>query len=165
MAGRRLLSAGLIAVVVCGVAATLAAVDDRGICAAQPPKPESIAACTRIIASNRTSGHDRGLAYLFRAAARRAQDDTIGALADYGEAIRLDPKNEIAYRGRGILLVDTGEAARAIADFDQALRLDPQDALTLYRRGVAKRKNGDVAGGDADIAAAEAIKPDIAEPR
>jgi len=32
----------------------------------------------------------------------------------------------------------------------------------LYARGVAKLKKGHTAGGNADIAAAKAIKPDIA---
>jgi hypothetical protein len=33
---------------------------------------------------------------------------------------------------------------------------------SLYGRGVAKRRKGDVAGGNADIAAARAIKADVA---
>ena len=161
--GRRL-SARLFAVVALGAAATaLAAVDDRGVCGAQPPKPETIAACTRIIASIQTSAHDRSLAHLFRALAKRAHDDIAGALADDSEAIKLDPTNATAYRNRGALFVDAGELTHAIADFDRAVSIDPNDALALYRRGQAKRKSGDTAGGDADIAAAKALKPDIAD--
>ena len=40
---------------------------------------------------------------------------------------------------------------------------DPKDADSLYGRGLAKLKSGDKAGGEADIAAAKAIKPDIAD--
>ncbi len=39
-----------------------------------------------------------------------------------------------------------------------------KSAISLYGRGVAKRRKGDVAGGDADIAAAKALRPDVADP-
>jgi hypothetical protein len=43
------------------------------------------------------------------------------------------------------------------------MRIDAKSAQGLYGRGLAKLKKGDAAGGNADIAAAKAIKPDIAE--
>jgi hypothetical protein len=43
-----------------------------------------------------------------------------------------------------------------------AVAQNAKDADSLYARGVAKLKKGDSAGGNADIAAAKAIKPDIA---
>jgi len=49
------------------------------------------------------------------------------------------------------------------ADFDAALRIDPRAASSLYVRGIAHRRRGDATRGDADIAAAKAIKSDIAE--
>jgi hypothetical protein len=51
---------------------------------------------------------------------------------------------------------------KAIADYDAALQLDAKRATALYGRGLAKAKKGD-ASGEADIAAAKAIKPDIAK--
>ena len=42
-------------------------------------------------------------------------------------------------------------------------KIDPGTAESLYGRGTAKLKKGDNRGGNADIAAAKAIKPDIAE--
>jgi hypothetical protein len=38
-----------------------------------------------------------------------------------------------------------------------------KDAGSLYGRGMAKLKTGDTVGGNVDIAAAKAIKPEIAE--
>ncbi len=52
---------------------------------------------------------------------------------------------------------------RAIADYGAAVALNPKDAGSLYCRGMAKLRGGDKTGGNADIAAAKAIKPDIAE--
>jgi hypothetical protein len=43
------------------------------------------------------------------------------------------------------------------------LKLNPKFAGSLYGRGVVKRKKGDIAGGEADIAAATAIRTDLAQ--
>lgn len=144
-------------------AVAIAAADDRSICGSAPPKPDTVNACSRLIASPRTSPHDRALAYSFRAEAKRAKDDTAGAIADYGQAIASLPNFELAYKNRGTLYLNTGDNAHAIADFDMAVGLDPQDAKALYGRGLAKRGNGDAAGGDADVAAAKKLDPDIAK--
>ena len=52
---------------------------------------------------------------------------------------------------------------RAIADFDAALKIDPEKEEALYGRGLAKAKNGNQVAGDADMAAATAIRADIAK--
>jgi acyl-CoA reductase-like NAD-dependent aldehyde dehydrogenase len=51
----------------------------------------------------------------------------------------------------------------AIADYDAALKLNSQLEEALYGRGLAKLKKGDRDGGNADIAAAKAIRADIAD--
>jgi hypothetical protein len=50
----------------------------------------------------------------------------------------------------------------ALADYNAALKLAPKLANSLYGRGMTKLKKGDPTG-DADIAAAKAIRPDIAD--
>jgi tetratricopeptide (TPR) repeat protein len=49
------------------------------------------------------------------------------AIADYGEAIRIDPQSAGLLDDRGRVLVKKGDLERAIADFEAALRLDPKD--------------------------------------
>ena len=57
------------------------------------------------------------------------------ALSEYDEAIRLDPKNGMAYCGRGAASTGKGEFDKAIASFDEAIRLDPKIAnLPFYKR-------------------------------
>ena len=57
------------------------------------------------------------------------------ALSEYDEAIRLDPKNGMAYCGRGAASTEKGEFDQAIASFDEAIRLDPQIAnMPFYKR-------------------------------
>ncbi len=78
-------------------------------------------------------------------------------------AIRLDPKVAFSHRNRGRAYEAKQDHQRAIADYGAAIAQNAKDAYSLYGRGVAKSKSGDAAGGDADIAAAKAIKADIAE--
>lgn len=156
---RKLLLAGI----ALGAAASLATADDRSVCGSVPPKSGAIAACSRIIASARTSANDRGLAYALRADILRGQGDFAGAIADYSQALTSLPDFVAALNGRGVAYLSTGDNAKAIADFNKALQLDPQNAKALYGRGLARRKSGDTTGGDADIGAAEKLKPDVAE--
>jgi len=59
------------------------------------------------------------------------------ALADFDEAIRLNPKYAIAYMNRGNRYGTLGQHDLALANFDEAIRLDPKDATTYYNRGVS----------------------------
>ena len=51
------------------------------------------------------------------------------AMAEYDEAIRLDPQLALAYNNRGVAYKNLGKHQRAIEDFDAAIRLDPQLAM------------------------------------
>ena len=48
-----------------------------------------------------------------------------GRLADYDEAVRLDPANSVALNFRGLELYGRGDIDRAVADFSEAIRTDP----------------------------------------
>ena len=56
-------------------------------------------------------------------------------MADYTEAIRLDPKLAVAYNSRGNVYYDEGDYDRAIADYNEAIRLDPKYAFAYNSRG------------------------------
>jgi tetratricopeptide (TPR) repeat protein len=144
---------------------SMAAADDRAICGSVPIKSDAVGACSRIIAAPRTSAHDRTMALTFRGDARHSQGDNAAAIADYSQALTLQPDYRPALIGRAIAYRETNDPTRAIADFDQAIKLDPKDAKALYERGVTKAKSGDAAGSDTDVAAAKAINPGIADKR
>ena len=72
--------------------------------------------------------NNRGLAYY-----NKGENDK--AIADYTEAIRLDPKLAIAYNNRGLAYGNKGENDKAIADCTEAIRLDPKLALAYNNRG------------------------------
>ena len=74
-------------------------------------------------------------AYNYRGEAWYVKEELDKAIADYDEAIRLDPEYAEAYLNRGILASD-GEYDKAIADFNEAIRLDPEDALSHFLPAV-----------------------------
>ena len=78
-------------------------------------------------------------------------DNLEGAVSDFSEAIRLDPKFTDAYVQRGQAMFKNGNAERAIADFSQALQIDPRNAPAFKARGMAMLYKGDDDGAIVDL--------------
>ncbi|MFC1864332.1 fused MFS/spermidine synthase [Chloroflexota bacterium] len=57
------------------------------------------------------------------------------AVAEYDEAIRLNPYLAEAYYNRGNTYQKMGQFQRALNDYDEAIRLDPQDNTAYNNRG------------------------------
>jgi tetratricopeptide (TPR) repeat protein len=87
------------------------------------------------------------------------------ALADFDEAIRLDPNDPKTYAFRGDLLSSRGNIDRAIADYSHAIRLAPANPDSYFRRAEVYRiaRNGSAAL--ADINECIRLAPDLAKPR
>jgi tetratricopeptide (TPR) repeat protein len=84
------------------------------------------------------------------------------AIADYDQAIALDPQY-VAHTSIGASLTTTWAIWRqAIADYDQAIALDPQNALAYNNRGIAYRDLGDLEQAIADYDQAIALDPQYA---
>ena len=58
------------------------------------------------------------------------------AIKDYDEAIRLDPKDAIAFIDRGYAWSAKEDYDKAIKDYDEAIRLDPKNAPAFDNRGA-----------------------------
>ena len=56
------------------------------------------------------------------------------AIADFTEAIRIEPQYAEAFYNRGIALREKGELDQAIADYTEAIRLDSQHDTYFYFR-------------------------------
>src|SRR4029077_7632168 len=80
--------------------------------------------------------------------------DTDRAIADFTEAIRLDPSYAIAYSNRGSDYSRKGKNDRAIADCTEAIRLDPKFAEAYVCRGLAYEKFADFCRARADFSTA-----------
>src|SRR5262249_5365859 len=119
-----------------------AGADDADSCA-KASGDAAIAACTRAIASGNYHGHALEKLYHDRAFEYYNKGANDHAIADYAEAIRLDPNHAAALNNRGNAWQAKGDNDRAIADFDEAIRLNPRDPCPLYNRGNAWQAKGD----------------------
>jgi Flp pilus assembly protein TadD len=54
--------------------------------------------------------------------------DCVRAIAEFTQAIQLNPHDPKTYDARGLAYLGTKETNRAIADFTEAIRLNPRDA-------------------------------------
>jgi tetratricopeptide (TPR) repeat protein len=78
----------------------------------------------------------RGLAYY-----DKLQYDK--AIADFSEAVRINPADTSGHVGRGAAYLNKDELHRAIADFSEAIRLSPGQAFAHLQRGIAYHRIGD----------------------
>jgi tetratricopeptide (TPR) repeat protein len=97
---------------------------------------------------------DNAVAYYNRGLTYFDMDQTDRAIADFDEALRLDPGLAAAYNGRGAVYNYEGQYDRAIADFDEALGLAPGYGWAYGNRCLAYGHKGqyDRAIGDYDEA-------------
>jgi len=72
------------------------------------------------------------------------------AIAEYTEAIRIDPNYADAYGNRGIAYARKNDYNRAIADLTEAIRLNPESANGYFNRGLAYYDRGVVSANISD---------------
>jgi tetratricopeptide (TPR) repeat protein len=121
-----------------------------------------IAACTKAIASGQWKGRNLAWAFGNRGYGHWGKGDLDRAIADYNEAIRLDPKFAHAYNNRGNAYRDKGDLDRAIADFNETIRLDPKYVFAYNGRGNAYSEKGDLDRPIADYNEAIRLDPKYA---
>jgi len=73
------------------------------------------------------------------------------AIAEFTEAIRLNPNDSRAFAKRGDTYRKKGDYDRAIADITEAIRLDPTYAWAFGVRGVTHRAKGDRDNANASL--------------
>jgi len=81
------------------------------------------------------------------------------AIADFTEAIRLEPNNAKYLNNRGRAFFELKQYDRAIADHDAALRIDPRFAVSYFNRGLAREATGDRDAAIADFRTSVELEP------
>src|SRR6478735_6740138 len=84
-----------------------------------------VAACTALIDSKRFTRQNLAILHSNR------------GIADYDQALKLDPNLTAAFTNRALALRRSGNIDRAIADFDQAIKLNPKDVAAYNNRAIA----------------------------
>jgi tetratricopeptide (TPR) repeat protein len=99
--------------------------------------------------------------YLVSAAQKAEKSDHPGALADYSQAIAINPKYAEAYNNRGhIKFLNLNDSQGALADFNQAIAINPRYAIAYINRSGVKFFNlNDPQGALVDLNQAIAINP------
>ncbi|NJP19470.1 MAG: tetratricopeptide repeat protein, partial [Hydrococcus sp. CRU_1_1] len=72
-------------------------------------------------------------------------------LADYNQALKLNPNDATAYYNRGLLYANQQKWELALADYNQALQLNPNYANAYYNRGIVRYQMGDRQGSIQDL--------------
>jgi tetratricopeptide (TPR) repeat protein len=120
---------------------------DRGECAASADKPDiGFAACGRIIDDASVSMAERIKTFKSRGRGFFNSRDYDRAIADYGEAIKLSPKDASAYAHRCEAYESKEDHDAAIADCTEAIKIDPWCRLlrsARIRRGAGRPRRGD----------------------
>jgi len=89
--------------------------------------------------------------YFYRAVDKHQSNDKKGAISDYNQSIKLNPKFAPAFHNRGIIKDDLKNYQDAIKDFDVAISLLPDYPLYYYNRAVSKNNIEDYKGVVSDL--------------
>jgi tetratricopeptide (TPR) repeat protein len=87
------------------------------------------------------------------------EQDYDRAIADYSEAIRLDPSSAPAFISRSVAYSAKKDYDHAIADLNEAIRLDPKNAIAFNNRGWQYNSKQDYDSAVADLNEAIRLDP------
>ena len=124
---------------------------DEDDCTRSQDPDKVIPACTKMAEDRTDTPHNRAVAYYDRGNAYKDLKDYDRALADYGDALKLDPRYAHAYLNRGFVYAAKNDADHALADLNRSIQLDPGGTLAYFNRGIVYRvgkHNADAAIAD-----------------
>lgn len=135
---------------------------DADACNGKPPQysdGQVIAACSIIIRSGQADSVNMSAFYTNRGFAYDRLGDLPNAIADYSQAIALNPSNEVAYSDRGGAYTKQQNYAQAMSDLNRAIQLNAGDADAYYNRGLVYGAQSDHARAIADYDQAIRLSP------
>lgn len=124
---------------------------------------QSIASCTRIIGDTAETPANRAKAYFNRGLAYSSKKDYDRAIADFSEAIRLNPKQQVYYLGRGNCYYGKGDYDRSIVDYTEAIKVNPKYFEAFNKRGKAYAAKRDYSRAIADYTEAIRLDPNYVD--
>jgi tetratricopeptide (TPR) repeat protein len=119
--------------------------------------------CTEVIAAASIPPHSLAVAFDTRGNVYLGKPDYDRAIADFDEAIKLDPEYVNFLNDRGVAYTKKGQFDRAVADFDQALKLRFFYLDALLNRALAYQSKGEYERAIQDYDEAVRIHPNSVE--
>ena len=110
-----------------------------------------------IRATPKKGPHPATWAAVFARFSKREYDK---AIADFTEAIRIDPGSSGSYTGRGLARFDKNEFDKSIVDFNAAICINPRAGVAYRFRGLAWTSKGECDKAIADFEVAIRLGPD-----
>ena len=101
----------------------------------------------------------RGDSSLYEFNNKSSQTDYHSAIADYTEAIKINPQNENAYSSRGNAKHNHQDYKGAIVDYNMVIELDPKNQWIYQSRGYSEVELKDYQGAISDFSKAIEINP------
>lgn len=132
---------------------------DMADCQQMQDLDHGIAGCTKIVEDQSIAAGDRAIAYFDRGVDYYAKDDLDRAIADWSEAIKLNPNYAHAYNDRAKAYLAKADYDHAVADYSQAIKLDPHHAIAYKGRGIADLLSGRTIKAEADFQQALDLDP------
>ena len=114
---------------------------------------ECYSVCIALRKSHAQAWHNRGLV-------RLSQNKLPDALADFDEALRLEPDSADGYQDRGLARQRAGDLPGARADLDRSLELGNGRTRIDFARALVREQSGDLAGAKLDRAEGLKKQPD-----
>lgn len=100
--------------------------------------------CSAVIGFSPLRGSLIAFAYEGRGRIALRHGDFRRAIADFDEAIHLNPNRASLYRDRALARRQNGDLALAIEDYDAAIAHDPKPAAPYHQRALALAATGDL---------------------
>jgi tetratricopeptide (TPR) repeat protein len=82
------------------------------------------------------------------------------ALADFGKAIELSPRNPQYYLERGLFYYNTGDLQNALTDLSKTVENGGENALVYYTIGIIKIHMGEYAEAETAFTKCLSLNPD-----
>lgn len=114
----------------------------RRWCFGDSTDDETVKGCSAVVEQGRETAKYTSMAYGVRGLVYRHYFKYDQAIADFSEALRLQPENFFILTNRGETFGLKGDWASTIEDYDLAIKIDPNFSEAWEGRGYARLKLG-----------------------
>lgn len=130
------------------------------------PTMNDVRLCDEAFSGEAMSQHDTVATYVNRGILKLRRNQVDAAIADFDQAIQIDPTQPEAYLNKGSALIRANHSADAIGLFTVALEHNTErPELAHFGRAIANEDMGNVREAYNDYRRASELDPNWAEPR